>query len=74
MKDDPRAMQRCELEINRRDFIIALAIGTPAPSLIFASAPGFNNDLIGDHEGRIKADAKLADQFRGSGFRSFHFF
>ena len=40
----------------------ALAVRRPAPGLPGAGAARLDDDLVGHHEGRIEADAELADQ------------
>ena len=56
--------------LRRLDGELAGAVRHPAPALIFPRLARENRDLIRDHEGRIKADAELADQ-RNLGFRRF---
>ena len=46
----------------RLDRELALAVGHPAPALAFAGFAAQDLDLLGDHERRIEADAKLPDQ------------
>ena len=54
----------------------ALAVGGPAPCFVAAGAAGDHVDLVGDHEGRVEADAELADQGRAfaglAGFEPLH--
>ena len=45
-----------------RDRERALAVGRPAPGLVAAGAARDHVDAVGDHEGRIEADAELADE------------
>ena len=40
----------------------ALAVGGPPPRPVLAGAPGDHVHRVGDHEGRVEADAELADQ------------
>ena len=40
----------------------------------FARAPRFDHDPVRDHEGRIEADAELADEFGRAAFRRLDFF
>ncbi len=58
------------LEVERRDFELALAVRTPTPGRAFARAPGLDDDPVGDHESGIKADAELADEFGRAFVRS----
>ena len=46
--------------------VAAVGVGLPEHRLVGGStgAPGEDGDLIGDHEGRVEADAELADQLR----------
>ena len=46
----------------RRDLKSAAARGRPGPDLIRTGAAAGDDDALGDHEGRIEADAELADQ------------
>ena len=46
----------------RRDLKPAAARGRPGPYLIRTGTPAGDDDTLGDHEGRIEADAELADQ------------
>ena len=46
------------------DFVAAVAARFPGPRFVVSGGAGFERDLVGDHEGRVKADAELADQFR----------
>ena len=57
------------LEINILQGVVALTLGFPANALIgrTSSLPGLKDDLISDDEGRIKADAELANQLTVSG-------
>ena len=64
MKGDAGAALRRVFERERRDGERALAVRRPAPGLACSSAAGVDDDLVGDHERRVKADAELADQRR----------
>ncbi len=46
------------------DGVAALAVGRPAEAFRAAGAAREHIDFVGDHEGRIEADAELADQGR----------
>ena len=62
MKDDARAARRRLFERGRRHRERALAVGRPQPGFVAAGAAGDNVDPVGDHEGRVEADAELPDQ------------
>ena len=47
---------------DRADRIFALAVGRPLPGLVAARLARDDVDTVGDHEGRIEADAELADE------------
>ena len=49
---------------DRRDRVGALAVGGPERGLVAAGAPRDDLDPVGDHEGRVEADAELADELR----------
>ena len=66
MKGDARPALRRGLERERSDGEGALAVRRPAPGLVGPGAARVDHDLVGDHEGGIKADAELADN--GGGF------
>ena len=52
-----RGVGGCDLEAG-------LAVGDPAPRLVFAGLAGDDLDLVGDHEDAVEADAELADEVR----------
>ena len=62
MEDHPRAARRRVGERQRRDGEDALAVRRPAPRFVGSGAAGLDDDLVGDHERRIEADAELADE------------
>ena len=62
MEDDARAPLGRLLKREGRDGERALAVGRPAKGVRLAGAARFDHDLVGHHEGRIEADAELADQ------------
>ena len=64
MEDDPGAARRRGVEGEGGDAEGALAVGRPAPGLTCPGGTRFDHDLVGDHEGRIEADAELADESR----------
>ena len=43
------------------DGIALHAVGLPAPALLIAVLPGDDGDVVGHHEGRVEANAELAD-------------
>ena len=45
-----------------RDGVFAETVRAPEMRLLLAGAPGQDLDLVRDHEGRVEADAELADQ------------
>src|SRR5690606_35077662 len=51
-----------EIESRRFNEIAAGAIRLPAPGSFFRKAVRNDDDLFGKHEGRIEADAELADE------------
>ncbi len=65
MKRDARAALGRIFKWERRDGEGALAVRRPAPCLVRPGAARVDDDIVGDHEGRVEADAELADQ-RGS--------
>src|ERR1035441_2586038 len=48
----------------RFDFETRLAIADPTPGLLFASLAGYDLNSIGNHEGAVEANAKLAYKVR----------
>ena len=62
MQDHPRAARGGGLKGDRLGGVGALAIGDPAPALGPAGLAGLHHHFVGDHEGRIEADAELADE------------
>ena len=44
------------------DVKASFAVGGPAVGLLFSGFAGDDFDLVGDHEGAVKADAELADE------------
>ena len=46
------------------DVEASLAIADPAPGFFFAGLAGDDFNAVGDHEGAVEADAKLADEIR----------
>ena len=58
----PRVTRAGILLAGRRDFEPAAARRRPGPDLVRPGAAAGDDDAIGDHEGRVEADAELADQ------------
>ena len=58
-EDDRRAVFRF---LTFFQAVFTIACGFPFISLFFAGLAGDDGDFIGDHEGRIEADAELADE------------
>ena len=69
-QSDARAPRRRAFSRQRRNRVGAFAVARPAPGLGLAGANRLDDDLVGNHERGIEADAELADQrvgFRGLG-------
>ncbi len=66
MEGDARAAPWRVVEFKRGDGERALPVRRPAPGLVRSGAAGVDGHVVGDHEGRIEADAELADE--GCGF------
>ena len=64
MQHDARAARRRVLDRQWRDRKSALSVRCPAPGLGGARASQIDGHFVGDHEGRIEANAELADQGR----------
>ena len=64
--DDARAARRRLVRVAGGDRELALAVGGPHPGLVAAGPPGQHVDPLGHHEGRVEADAELADQLGAS--------
>ena len=68
MQNDTGAVRGSLLRCQRGDLIGAFAVRGPAKRLRAASLAGFHHHVFGHHEGRIKANAKLADQIKAGFF------
>ena len=60
MKQDARPSERCVFAL--LDSEAAETVAFPAPAVLLASPPREDFDPVRHHEGRIEADAELADQ------------
>ena len=60
------------ITVNLRDGIAVGAAGFPLDALLLAVLAGENRDLVGDHKGRVKADAELADDAQILGLAVVH--
>ncbi len=61
-KDDAGAARRRGFESQRRDRKCPFPVGTPKMRLVRPRPSRLDVDALGDHEGRIEADAELPDQ------------
>src|SRR5262245_48317864 len=76
MEQDTGAALWRIVQFDRTDLVGTLAVGRPAPGFLTPRLAADYTDPVRHHEGRIEADAELADELlivsRSAGLHAFH--